>query len=518
MTRYFQLSYPFLFAAFPVLFIAHGYPVVFGAAEIIETTAAIVVPCAAVYGLLALLPWRHASSHMTAAAVFALVVWFYAYASAYRWVEPRATLVPWHVILVPVGILATIAGLWWLSRPARMRERLATFLSLSGSMLVVWNGTMIAVESFRGHRALQKSVLARQLAAPMGASGQRRSRENGPQRDIILILLDEHASATTVREVTGFDSRPFEDSLRRLGFTVPRVVHNNYAHTMLSLPSFLNFTHLTALTAELGRQATGSNLPDHLLQSSRSARFLQSEGYEFVFFPSQWWPATRHMELADTEIAVWPAPSIRQWGSRGLARQVWARTVLSLIAVGRAEDADFVRRTVAALKSLPTGDRPRFVFAHVLSPHEPYVLDRDCRTRVAPRGAVRAAYAEQLECIDRMMLDLVRVFLARSKVPPIILLQGDHGTGFLGFAKQPSAERVSAAQARERFGAFGAYYLPEGGGREIGDTLTLVNVFPKVFKYYFRTDLPMASDDLFISVDKAPFEFRRIEPRTIARR
>jgi hypothetical protein len=45
-----------------------------------------------------------------------------------------------------------------------------------------------------------------------------------------------------------------------------------------------------------------------------------------------------------------------------------------------------------------------------------------------------------------------------------------------------------------------------------------VNVFPKVFKYYFRTDLPRASDDLFISVDKAPFEFRRIEPRTIARR
>jgi len=55
----------------------------------------------------------------------------------------------------------------------------------------------------------------------------------------------------------------------------------------------------------------------------------------------------------------------------------------------------------------------------------------------------------------------------------VILLVGDHGSRFadIGFYAHP--ERVPTAFVRERFGAFGAFYLPEGGGRLLADSLTL---------------------------------------------
>jgi hypothetical protein len=131
---------------------------------------------------------------------------------------------------------------------------------------------------------------------------------------------------------------------------------------------------------------------------------------------------------------------------------------------------------------------------------------------------LEAAYVEQLQCVDRMILELVRWLIHRSDVLPVILLQGDHGTGFLRFAQAPSVDQVTMAQARERFGAFGAYYLPGGGGDALGDTLTLVNLFPSVFNYYFGAHIPRAPDDLFMSVDAAPYRFRRLTPESLTAR
>ena len=85
--------------------------------------------------------------------------------------------------------------------------------------------------------------------------------------------------------------------------------------------------------------------------------------------------------------------------------------------------------------------------------------------------------------LNRMVLHTVTEILHRSPVPPIIILQGDHGTNLLRYSDAKSASLVSPAQARERFGAFGAYYLPDGGGPVRGQRF-VVNVLQRILSYY----------------------------------
>jgi hypothetical protein len=145
------------------------------------------------------------------------------------------------------------------------------------------------------------------------------------------------------------------------------------------------------------------------------------------------------------------------------------------------------------------------------------VFDRDCgiRNRKAEGEEVRE-YVEQLRCLNRMVLRTVRRILRDSDVPPIILLQGDHGTKVLGATGYPSSDEVPPDAARERVGAFGAYYLPAGGAAAFGDTVTVVNVMGNVLRHYLGARLPRAEDEVYISPADIPYDFRRVDARWLS--
>jgi hypothetical protein len=91
---------------------------------------------------------------------------------------------------------------------------------------------------------------------------------------------------------------------------------------------------------------------------------------------------------------------------------------------------------------------------------------------------------------------------------------GDHGPRFadVGFYGHP--ESVSTAFIRERFGAFGAFYLPAGGHREFREPVTLVNVLGNVLRYYFNADLPPSGDDMYVSGEQL-YRFYRVDARLL---
>jgi hypothetical protein len=345
----------------------------------------------------------------------------------------------------------------------------------------------------------------------------REAFEPEPKRDLYLIVLDEYANADVTREQFGFDNRVFEDSLRRLGFYIPPVMRSNYLHTTLSVPSLLNAALLSGLEGELGPHTSDPTIPDYLVENNRALMFLKSQGYRFVFFPSEWWLSTRHNRNADVEFKTWPTLSSRELSHTELRRSLCKSTILKLLHMDEPADAEHIRRTFAALRRVPALDPgvPTFAFAHILKPHRPYTFDQECQPRrhtfrrePPPRGQ---GYIRQLNCINRMALDLVDTLLRTSKIPPIILLQGDHGTKTLGAPNMRSVNAISPAAARERFGAFGAYYLPAGGASVFGDTVTVVNVLGNVLRYYLGADLRREPNDLYMSVGRALYALRRID-------
>jgi hypothetical protein len=447
------------------------------------------------------------------------VRWFWGYVTVVDLVGRRGNGAT-HLVVFPLGIAATLGLGWWLLRRPPVIDRVATFLTLTGGLLVGWSALSIGVANLRSARALRQSTVARQLAEPIPV---RPGAAAGPKRDIYLIVLDEYANAETTAALFGFDNHAFLDSLRRLGFVVP-VVHSNYLHTALSLPSLLNASQLVDLSRELGSQAKDVTLLHYLVENNRAVAFLKGLGYRFVFFPSQWWLATRHNRHADSEVDVWSG-----WHPlRGLSRSHLRRTLrkASMLDLLQQEAAwniygDHDSRMFTAIARVPKTPGPVFVFAHVMTPHLPFVFDRECHplTRKAagtvPRGKSHR-YVEQVECLNRMVLGLVTTLLHESDVPPVILLQSDHGTKTLRFEKAPTAEAIPVAAARERLRAFGAYYLPGHRAEAFGDSVTLVNVLGDVLRSYLGAKLPREPDDMYLSIGRAPFAFKRVDPAWLA--
>jgi hypothetical protein len=392
-----------------------------------------------------------------------------------------------------------------------------------GLLLLAMVVVQAMVPQGRGPHAIRRSSLVRELAQPLRSEAATLRRRNTPLRDIYLIVLDGHANARVLREVFDLDNSRFEDSLRTLGFLVPISMRSNYVQTYLSVSSLLNAAHVTRLTEDAGATSKDHSLPTYLVKHNRAARFLKEQGYKYVLFPSAWWAATANSPLADEEFDPRPRFSLVDEIRRTELRQAVLRSSLLRYAIGPNRESvpmvQHILRSFEGLQEVAADPAPTFTFAHVLLPHVPYLLDESCRPLERPISddmeadtpEQRADYVGQVRCVDRLVLDLVTRLLQQSSTPPVILVVGDHGPRFADVAFYGHPESVSTAFIRERFGAFGAFYLPAGGDSVFREPVTLVNVLGNVLRYYFNADIAPSANDMYVS-GQQPYRFYPVNP------
>ena len=517
-------GYPFLFAVIPVLRLVVENPGWMDVSDAAAVVLAVLAVCGVVYGLV-LLATRRWGRRLPALVLLGVVLAFWVYVRVASLAERRVGLS--DSVLLPLWVAATVGSIWWLARRPALLDRAERFLTLTSGMLVAWFLVSIGIAQYRTARALRESAVVQRLVEPIRV---RPGAQVGPKRDIYLIVLDQYANAEVTGRLFGFDNHAFLDSLRQLGFVVP-AVHSNYCHTFLSLPSLLNSAHVAGLSGELGRQSVDRTLLDHLVRHSRAVSFVKSQGYRYVLFPPQSWEATLHDPRADVEFHVDHGSQPGRQVTRTALRQVLVKTsLLKFISFGSSQrNRDHVTRTLDGIAEIPKMPGPVFAFAHVMSPHDPYVFDRHCeparhQAEPARHGAAgtkaqreKSEYVEQVQCVNRLVLDLVTTLLKTSEVPPVILLQGDHGTKTQLPYRDRTPEQISLTGAKERLGAFGAYYLPDRGSEAFGDTVTIVNVLGNVLRSYLGADLPREPDDMYLSVHKAPLAFKRVDFAWLAR-
>lgn len=502
-----------LFAATRVLFVAAENPGQFAIRDLVIVLGCTLALVLVVQATALLLFRGRAEGMLPALVTFIVLAWVFGAAPIEEAVTRAGIPVPRVVLglLAAAGTVALTYGLVRHPRTLRFGERL---LTVTYSLLAVYLGMGIATSWRRANEQIGRSRLAAELGAPVRA----KPLVGRPDRDVYVIVLDEYNNAEILREVLGFDNSRFEDSLRALGFVIPRVVQSNYTHTYLSLPSLLNAAHVTSVQGELPPGSDDPTLLNHLVAHGRVARFMRDLGYRFIFFPSAWWNSTRTNPTADSVVQVLPGFGLGREVSRTEFRRVLRRNTLAWWLYTEAGgDHAIIRRTLEGIARVPSVPGPVFAFAHIMSPHPPHVFDGSCGQRPTEWDRDPAGYLADLECLNGLLLATVSRLIESSDVPPVIVLQGDHGTTFRRFADAPNLSQVNAEAARERFGAFGAYFLPEGGSAALRDTVTVVNVLGHVLRRYFGADLPRESDDLFLSLNSSPFEFRRIDAAWLAR-
>jgi hypothetical protein len=86
------------------------------------------------------------------------------------------------------------------------------------------------------------------------------------------------------------------------------------------------------------------------------------------------------------------------------------------------------------LTRLPTSvDSPKFVYAHIIAPHDPYVFDRQGNmvdiSEPMDDATFQAGYRDELIYLNQRVIEVVKKIIRNSAIPPVIIIQGDHGPG-----------------------------------------------------------------------------------------
>lgn len=330
--------------------------------------------------------------------------------------------------------------------------------------------------------------------------------ENPP--DVYFFILDSYGRADNLYSAYGFDNSEFLNALKERGFYVAECSQSNYVRTELSLASTLNMMYLQNLDNDFKPESTSRRTLWDSLKHSAVRYNFESMGYTIVNFASGFaW-----LELTDADIFLSPPPfssGLNEFEGL-LLRTTFARYLqdwgwVDADAVMGQNYRDRFNNIFDHIDDLARMPEPTFVYAHVISPHPPFVFDSDGnptyppdfwdKNRLYPSDLYTKGYQNQLAFLNKKMIEAVDTILAESDAPPIIIIQGDHGPWL-----QPNNKRMWILNA---------YYLP-GHNDKLYSTITPVNTFRIVFDAYFGGKYDMLKDVSYFSPVPKLYEFSEI--------
>jgi hypothetical protein len=121
----------------------------------------------------------------------------------------------------------------------------------------------------------------------------------------------------------------------------------------------------------------------------------------------------------------------------------------------------------------------------------------------------RNSYLDQLMFINQEILAAVDGILAKSKTPPIMVIQADHGSGI--FFDPTSIEKSCLY---ERFSILNAYYLPGVDPNSVPMDLSPVNSFRFIFNAYFQTSLELLPNRQYFSISERFYQLIDVTGQT----
>jgi hypothetical protein len=168
------------------------------------------------------------------------------------------------------------------------------------------------------------------------------------------------------------------------------------------------------------------------------------------------------------------------------------------------------------LRRVATAPGPKFVFAHILLPHDPYVFKAEgsplseAEAKAAPEPRL---YADHLAYTNAQIKEIVGYLLAGpEQTRPIVIIEGDEGPLMCQYV---DCVRNTPEYLRIRLGNLVAMYLP-GVDEELPDTFTSVNTFRVVFREYFGAELDLLPDRSFTWPDNDHlYDFRDVTDQII---
>jgi len=515
--------HPILLGLFPTLFLysrnQSEYPISVVFVPLATTVAAAV-------GLWILVRLALRSTIKAALVVSALLVLFFSYGHVYDVVWYFFLVEPFHFgaesVLNSLFSILFLAGVFFIVRARGELSGWTRFANVASIILAGISAVTIIFGLIAG-----KGYTDRGDRAPAATTAQ----ASAGSPDIYYIILDGFGREDILRDIYQYPQSALYDYLRQKGFYVAERSGSNYCQTLLSLSSSLNFKYLDPETDGYDPNSEDRTPLRQMMTNSRISEYLRGAGYTTVAFASGY----QVTEIRTADIYLQPVANI--WFLDEFQSGLLNTTPVPFVMPNMARiplfggglshpqanaHREMILRTMELLGEMPRRKSPKFVFAHLLAPHPPFLFRSDGSPR-NPRGVFNLAdgnaligkyiqdrsdyirlYRDQLIFVEQKAIEMIEAILANSATPPIIVVQADHGPG--AYMDWYSSDNTNM---RERLGILNAYYLPDGGETMLYDTITPVNTFRAILSFYFGEDLELLPDESYYSMWSTPYLFVR---------
>jgi hypothetical protein len=386
-------------------------------------------------------------------------------------------------LLLPLILILLVLVLWVLKRQHGSLSPVVRYLNL---LLVI----LLIIDAINLLRHPQSTPELQ----PLSGSQQ---QVPGPLPDIYLIVADGYAGSRELKTYFGFENNDFQKELIQRGFHIVPESRSNYNYTAFSMASLLNMDYLP-LKSNHYTDASEQKVSFPLIQKNRFVRYLESAGYK--------WRNLSIFEIGD-EPAAFAAPFFRTGKSvltsttlfsrlnrdlrfHLLTRFGW-RSELKRYARYSVDEGNRKVMSLTLEESEHHTNTPKFVYTHLLLPHEPYFYKKDGTPNpveiLADYEKLQPdLYVEYLQYANGRLVSLIDGILATSSRPPIILLLSDHG--------YRSQNVKNGVAAELQFSNLNAILLPSRDYKNWYSGISNVNHLRVLLNTQFGQHIPLIKD------------------------
>jgi hypothetical protein len=320
-------------------------------------------------------------------------------------------------------------------------------------------------------------------------------------------------SEEVLNDIYQADLSDFRTHLEQKGFYIASQSRSNYAWTELSLTSSLNFMYLDEMNG-LGSETSDTTPLEIMIENNHLFSILRKYGYKIVTFSDEF----SLTDISSSDVYLTP----QRWAVNGYQNELINTTPLpALLRVFSFETPyDLHREHIQFMfMNLPqpaTEDHPKFVFAHFMAPHPPFVFGSNGEPVSSDveftfnfgvdkigRDAFISGYSNQVHFITNELMHALDTILERhSSRPLIIIIQGDHGPS-LGL----DWTSLENTDVNERMSIFNAYYFSDANYRLLTPQITPVNSFRVILGQYFNCNLPLLENRNYFTLLYHPYAF-----------
>ncbi len=496
MKKVFAFLYPFFFALYPILELRNYNVAYVDSASLFRP----ILLSLLLTGLVWLILWLIFRDQMKTGILTTLImISFFSYGQVFLQIQSTFGDAIRHryLMLIFLAIIA-LAG-YWIFAKVKSPDGIVTFLMATGGILFLFSVV----------RAVQLDVAAYQTEQRSSASQsseieQVSNSASFKKPDIYFILLDAHTRSDILKEDFNYDNSAFIQQLKDMGFYVAECAQSNYPATKLSVTATFYGKYHDAPTL-------------YPVNTSLTIQTVRSLGYKVITFENRsngHFDLQEDMRLSRNQLAL---GRIDLTGGLSEFEMMLLKTSalrifydmpqlvpgLDAQMLQRAEFYEHYQQTkfiLSELKKLPDMAGPKFVFAHILVPHPPFIFAPDGTFHWADQP--KQGYVSNVEFIDSQIAPVVGEIIKKSKIPPVIIIMGDHG---------PTGLPVTPHM---RMSILNAYYVNDQAKRDLYETITPINSFRVVFNNYFDTNYPLLDDKSYFSYSMSGFTPEALVPNT----